>query len=73
VGLAYQPIIDVLDRVDVADMKKIIATGHSRGGFTVMAVAIFDERIAMTALSAAGRHANGAVRQVIAVWPTTRR
>ena len=29
---AYQPVIDVLDQLGVVDMKKIIVTGHSRGG-----------------------------------------
>ncbi|MGH7946196.1 MAG: alpha/beta hydrolase family protein, partial [Opitutaceae bacterium] len=60
---AYQPVIDVLDQLGVADMKKIISTGHSRGGFTAMAAAIFDERIAMAAPSAAGPFSTGSVRQ----------
>ena len=60
---AYQVVIDVLDRLEVADMGKIISTGHSRGGFTAMAGAIFDERIAMAAPSAAGPFSTGSVRQ----------
>lgn len=60
---AYQVVIDVLDRLKVADMKKVIATGNSRGGFTAMAGAIFDERIAMAAPSAAGPFSTGSVRQ----------
>jgi len=60
---AYQVVIDVLDRLEVADMRKIIATGHSRGGFTAMAGTIFDERIAMAAPSAAGPFSTGSVRQ----------
>jgi hypothetical protein len=60
---AYQVVIDVLDRLEVADMRKIIATGHSRGGFTAMAAAIFDDRIAIAAPSAAGPFSTGSVRQ----------
>ncbi len=60
---AYQPVMDVLDQLGVADMKKIISTGHSRGGFTAMAAAIFDERIAIAAPSAAGPFSTGSVRQ----------
>lgn len=59
----YQIVIDVLDRLEVADMKKIIATGVSRGGFTAMAGAIFDDRIAMAAPAAAGPFSTGSVRQ----------
>jgi len=60
---AYQPVIDVLDRIGVVDMGKIIATGHSRGGAAAMAAAIFDERIAMAAPSATGPFSTGAMRQ----------
>ena len=60
---AYQPVIDVLDQLGLADMKKIIVTGHSRGGFTAMAGAIFDDRVAIAAPSAAGPFANGSIRQ----------
>ena len=60
---AYQPVIDVLDRIGVADMGRIIATGHSRGGATAMAAAIFDERIALVAPSATGPFSTGALRQ----------
>lgn len=60
---AYQPVIDVLDRLGVADMGKLVATGHSRGGATAMAAAIFDERIAIAAPSATGPFSTGAMRQ----------
>jgi len=60
---AYQPVIDVLDRLGVVDMKRIIVTGHSRGGQTAMAGAIFDERIAIAAPSAGGPWSVGSFRQ----------
>jgi hypothetical protein len=60
---AYQPVMDVLDRMGVADMEKIIATGHSRGGQTAMAAAIFDERIAIAAPSTGGPFSLGSTRQ----------
>jgi hypothetical protein len=60
---AYQPVIDVLDRLGVVDMEKIISTGHSRGGQTAMAAAIFDERIAIAAPSTGGPFSVGSTRQ----------
>jgi len=60
---AYQPVINVLDQLGVTDLTKIIATGHSRGGATAMAAAIFDERIAIAAPSATGPFSTGALRQ----------
>jgi len=60
---AYQPVIDVLDRLDLVDMKKIIATGHSRGGQAAMAGGIFDERIAIVAPSTGGPWSVGSYRQ----------
>lgn len=60
---AYQPVIDVLDRLGVVDMERIIATGHSRGGQTAMAATIFDERIAIAAPSTGGPWSVGSFRQ----------
>jgi hypothetical protein len=60
---AYQPVIDVLDKLGVIDIEKIIATGHSRGGQTAMAAGIFDERIAIVAPSAGSVFSVGSFRQ----------
>ena len=62
-GWAYQPVIDVLDRLKVVDMEKIIVTGHSRGGQAAMAGGIFDERIAIVAPSTGGPFSLGSTRQ----------
>jgi hypothetical protein len=59
----YQPIIDVLDQLQLIDMDKIIATGHSRGGQTAMAAGIFDQRIDMIAPSTGGPFSVGSTRQ----------
>jgi pimeloyl-ACP methyl ester carboxylesterase len=60
---AYQPVIDVLDRLGVVDMERIIVTGHSRGGQAAMAAGIFDERIAIVAPSTGGPWSVGSFRQ----------
>jgi enterochelin esterase-like enzyme len=60
---AYQLVIDVVDRLGLADTDKIIVTGHSRGGQTAMAAAIFDERIDVVAPSTGGPFSLGSHRQ----------
>ena len=50
----YQIIIDWLEQQNFADVAKIIATGHSRGGKTALCAGIFDERIAVTAPNSSG-------------------
>ena len=60
---AYQPVIDVLDTLRVVDMDKIVVTGHSRGGQTAMAAAIFDERIDLVAPCTGGPWSVGSYRQ----------
>lgn len=41
----HQVMLDALDRLGHADLDRIVATGHSRGGQTAIAAGIFDERI----------------------------
>jgi len=41
----HQVVLDALDRLGYADLDRIVATGHSRGGQTAIAAGIFDERI----------------------------
>ena len=60
---AYQPVIDVLDKLDVIDMNKIVVTGHSRGGQAAMAGGIFDDRITVVAPSTGGPWSVGSHRQ----------
>ncbi|WP_229487540.1 alpha/beta hydrolase [Pseudoduganella lutea] len=60
---AYQPVINVLQQEGATDMAKIIGAGHSRGGATAMAAAIFDERIAFVAPSATGPFSTSVMRQ----------
>jgi len=60
---AYQLVIDVVDRLGLVDTGKIIVTGHSRGGQTAMAAAIFDERIDVVAPSTGGPFSLGSHRQ----------
>lgn len=62
-GWAYQPVIDVLDQLGVVDTKKVIVTGHSRGGQAAMAGGIFDETIAIVAPSTGGPFSVGSTRQ----------
>ena len=50
----YKLIIDYLEKIDFVDIKKIVVTGHSRGGKTAFAGGIFDERIAITAPNSSG-------------------
>ena len=55
----YQPLIDYLQSTGYFDDQRIIATGHSRGGKTALAAAIFDDRIAIAAPSASGSGGTG--------------
>lgn len=50
----YQLIIDYFEKLGFIDTRKIVATGHSRGGKTAFAAGIFDERIAVTAPNSSG-------------------
>lgn len=55
----YQPLLDHLLATGHFDEDLIIATGHSRGGKTALAAAIFDERIDIAAPSASGSGGTG--------------
>lgn len=50
----YQLIIDYFETLDFIDVKKVVATGHSRGGKTAFCAGIYDERIAITAPNSSG-------------------
>lgn len=59
---AHQLVVDALDRLGHADMDKIVATGHSRGGKTALCAGIFDQRIAITAPNSSGTGGTGSMR-----------
>jgi len=59
---AHGVVIDALDQLKLADMKRIIVTGHSRGGKTALCAGIYDERIAITAPNSSGTGGTGSMR-----------
>jgi hypothetical protein len=59
---AHGIVVDALDRLELVDMKRIVATGHSRGGKTALCAGIYDERIAITAPNASGTGGTGSLR-----------
>jgi len=58
----YQLVIDAFEQMDVIDMDKIVTTGHSRGGKTALAGAIFDERIAIAGPNSSGMGGTASAR-----------
>lgn len=60
---SYQVVIDVVEDLGLLDPDKIIATGHSRGGQTAIAAAIFDDRIDLVAPCTGGFWSVGSHRQ----------
>ncbi|MHC4144552.1 MAG: alpha/beta hydrolase family protein, partial [Planctomycetota bacterium] len=59
---AHQLVVDALDKLGYADMERIIATGHSRGGKTALCAGIYDERVAITAPNSSGTGGTGSLR-----------
>ena len=55
-------VLDALDQLGVADMSKVVATGHSRGGKTALCAGIYDDRIAITAPNSSGTGGTGSLR-----------
>jgi hypothetical protein len=55
----YQVVIDYLIAEHNVDLTRIVATGHSRGGKTALAAAIFEPRISIAAPSASGSGGTG--------------
>lgn len=58
----HQVVADALDRLGYADMDRIVATGHSRGGKTALCAGIYDERITITAPNSSGTGGTGSLR-----------
>ena len=59
---AHGVVIDALDRLKLVDMKRIIVTGHSRGGKTALCAGVYDERVAITAPNSSGTGGTGSMR-----------
>lgn len=58
----HSRIADYLEQTDYADLSKLIATGHSRGGKTALCAAIYDTRFAMAAVNGSGCGGAGCFR-----------
>ncbi len=57
----HRVVLDALDKLGLADMDKVVATGHSRGGKTALCAGIYDERIAITAPNSSGTGGTGSL------------
>jgi len=55
-------VVDALAKLELVDMKRIVATGHSRGGKAALCAGIYDERIAVTAPNSSGTGGTGSLR-----------
>ena len=55
-------VADALEKLEVLDVKKMVATGHSRGGKTALCAGIYDERIAITAPNSSGAGGTASLR-----------
>lgn len=58
----YQAVLDQFLDLPQIDSEKVIATGHSRGGKTALAAAIFDERISLAAPNSSGLGGTASMR-----------
>lgn len=58
----HQVVLDALDQLGYADLDRIVATGHSRGGQTAIAAGIYDERIDLVAPCTGGYGACATLR-----------
>ncbi len=58
----YHRVLDALEQTDFADMDHIAASGHSRGGKTVLLAGATDERIRYVNPNGSGTHGCGAFR-----------
>lgn len=59
---AQSRVVDYLATTEYADMDRIVATGHSRGGKVAICAAIYDERFALCAASGSGCGGMGCYR-----------
>jgi hypothetical protein len=61
-GWGHGLVLDALDQLSVADMSKVVVTGHSRGGKAALCAGIYDDRIAITAPNSSGTGGTGSLR-----------
>jgi len=61
-GWGHGVVLDGLDQLGMADMSKVVATGHSRGGKAALCAGIYDDRIAITAPNSSGTGGTGSLR-----------
>jgi len=61
-GWGHGVVLDALDQLGLADMGRVVATGHSRGGKAALCAGIHDERIAITAPNSSGTGGTGSLR-----------
>jgi hypothetical protein len=61
-GWGHGVVLDALEQLGVADMSKVVATGHSRGGKAALCAGIYDDRIAITAPNSSGTGGTGSLR-----------
>jgi pimeloyl-ACP methyl ester carboxylesterase len=58
----YQRVVDYIFLSDLFDVKKIVVTGHSRGGKATLLAGAFDERIAVIVPNGSGTSGSGSIR-----------
>ncbi len=61
-GWGHGVVLDALDRLGVADMDKVVATGHSRGGKAALCAGVYDDRVTITAPNSSGTGGTGSLR-----------
>lgn len=61
-GWAHGVVLNALDQLNLADLDKVVATGHSRGGKAALCAGIFDERVTITAPNSSGTGGTGSYR-----------
>jgi len=61
-GWGHGVVLDALDQLGLADMSKVVATGHSRGGKAALCAGIYDDRVTITAPNSSGTGGTGSLR-----------
>jgi len=61
-GWAHGVVLDALDQLELVDMEKVVATGHSRGGKAALCAGLIDERVTITAPNSSGTGGTGSLR-----------
>ena len=61
-GWGHGVVLDALDQLGLADMNKVVATGHSRGGKAALCAGVYDDRVTITAPNSSGTGGTGSLR-----------